>query len=195
VETTLPLALTARNVLARPVTARLVVVAEVVVESTAMRFVNVELAVEMMPLLKVWRALHVFALPKFKPMVLVVDPLYPPAKVRVPSAVRELRFNPRATPEMVELARYELLIEVVADTAPLVPKRRPEREPTDRPPVVVVEVTARVPVAVRLPPRKVLPETSRRFEGEVVPIPKLPLALKVVRTLPVLFFSWKRSPV
>jgi len=89
----LPFALTARNVFARPVTARLVVVAEVVVESTAMRFVNVELAVEMMPLLKVWRALHVFALPKFQTDGPCVDPLYPPGQVRVPSAVRELRFK------------------------------------------------------------------------------------------------------
>ena len=100
-ETTLPFPLTARKVLANPVTARLVVVAEVVVESPTTRFVNVELAVEMMPLLKVCKADHVLALPRFKPIVLVVDPLYPPARVRVPSADKVLRFNPRATPDIV----------------------------------------------------------------------------------------------
>jgi hypothetical protein len=126
VETTLPFALTARKVLARPVTARLVVVAEVVVERPATRLVNVELAVEMIPLLKVCKADHVFALPRFKPMVLVVDPLYPPAKVRVPSAVRELRFNPRATPEMVELARYALVMELFGSDTVLVAMRLPK---------------------------------------------------------------------
>ena len=39
-----------------------------------------------------------------------------------------------------------------ADTAPFVPHSRPLSDATDRPPVVVVEVTARVPVAVMLPP-------------------------------------------
>ena len=44
------------------------------------------------------------------------------------------------------------------------------------PAIVLVPVlkTAKVPVAVTFPPRKVLPETSRRFERVVVPIPKSP---------------------
>ena len=58
VETTLPLALTARYVLARPVNAKFVVVAFVVVE-----FPNV------------WPPVQVFALPRFKLIVLVVEPL------------------------------------------------------------------------------------------------------------------------
>jgi hypothetical protein len=41
-----------------------------------------------------------------------------------------------------------------------------------------VEVTVMVPVAVRLPPKKVLPETSRRLVGEVVPIPKDPVPVR-----------------
>ena len=65
-------------------------------------------------------------MPKFKPTVLVVDPLYPPAKVRVPSAVRELRFNPRATPEMVELARYALVMELFGSDTVLVAMRLPK---------------------------------------------------------------------
>src|ERR1035437_1464965 len=65
-----------------------------------------------------------------------------------------------------------------ADTAPLVPHSRPESDPIERPPVVVVEVTARVPVAVIFAPvifpeKYPLPETSNLFEGEVVPIPTL----------------------
>ena len=126
VETTLPLALTARNELVMPVTARLVVVAEVVVERPATRFVNVELAMEMIPLLKVCKAVQVFPLPRFKPIVLVVDPLYPPAKVRVPSAVRELRFNPRAIPLMVELANSALVMELFGSDTVLVAMRLPK---------------------------------------------------------------------
>ena len=105
----LPFALTARKVLARPVTARLVVVADVVVLNP-----------------KVCPPVQVLALPRFKPTVLVVDPLYPPAKVRVPSAVRELRFNPRATPEMVELARYALVMELFGSDTVLVAMRLPK---------------------------------------------------------------------
>ena len=60
VETMLPLAFTARYVLESPVTARFVVVAEVVVERTATRLENVELAVEMIPLLNVCRDVQVF---------------------------------------------------------------------------------------------------------------------------------------
>jgi hypothetical protein len=126
VEIMLPFALTARKVLANPVTARLVVVALVVVESPTTRFVNVELAVEMIPLLKVCKADQVLVLPRFKPTVLVVDPLYPPAKVRVPSAVRELRFNPRATPEMVELVRYAFVMELFGSDTVLVAMRLPK---------------------------------------------------------------------
>ena len=157
----LPFPLTARKVLASPVTARLVVVAEVVVERPATRFENVELAVEIIPLLKVCSADHVFALPRFRPIVLVVLPLYAPEKVNVPSvAVSDARLFPRDMPLMVELERYELLIEVVADTAPLVPKSNPEREATDRPPanveVAVVEVAFTAPnvpvVAARIVP-------------------------------------------
>ena len=169
----LPFALTARKVLARPVTARLVVVAEVVVERPATRFENVELAVEMIPLLKVCKADQVLALPRFKPIVLVVDPLYPPAMLRVLSGERVARLDPRDIPLMVELARYELLIEVVADTAPLVPNKRPEREAMFNPPAKVL--VAVVEAAVRLPLKYPFPLTSKAFEGEVVPMPTLPL--------------------
>lgn len=40
---------------------------------------------------------------------------------------------------------------------------------------VVLPETARVPVAVKLPPRKVLPETSNLFVGEVEPMPTFPV--------------------
>lgn len=60
-------------------------------------------------LVNVWRAVQVLALPRFSPMVLAVPPLYAPEKVRVESvAVRSARFEPRAIPLMVELARSVL---------------------------------------------------------------------------------------
>ena len=145
------MALTARNVLARPVTARLVVVALVVVERPAIRLEKVELAVEMMPLLKVCRALHILVLPRLRPTVLAVPPLYDPEKVKVLSvAVRAAKLLPRDMPLMVELARYELDMEVVADTAPLVPRSRPESDPSDRPLVVVVPFTVNPPANVEV---------------------------------------------
>ena len=126
VDTTLPFALTARNVLASPVTARLVVVALVVVDSPTTRLSKVELAVEMMPLLKVCKADHVLALARFNPTVLVVEPLYPPARVRVPSADKVLRFNPRAMPLMVELARKAFVMELFGSDTVLVAMRLPK---------------------------------------------------------------------
>jgi hypothetical protein len=50
-----------------------------------------------------------------------------------------------------------------------------EDEVKTREPLVMRPLAVNVPVAVTLPPRKVLPETSKRFEGEVVPMPTKPL--------------------
>ena len=82
-------------------------------------------------------------------LLTVALPLYE-LPVKVLLVERLLRLFPRDMPLMVELARYELLIDVVADTAPLVPNRRPVIDATDRPPVVVVPVTVWNPVVVRL---------------------------------------------
>ena len=108
-------------------------------------------------ILKFCCVVHVFGFARFNPIVLVVLPLYPPASVRVEfAAVNVARFND-------EVASWV--------TAPFVAKSNPFSDATDRPPVVVVDVTDRVPVAVTFPPKYELPATSRRFEGEVVPIP------------------------
>ena len=138
-DTTLPFALTARKVLARPVMAKFVVVALVVVDIAMVTPWNVvEAAVQTFPVLR------------FMPQLLTVAlPLYE-LPVKVLLVERLLRLFPRDMPLMVELARYELLIDVVADTAPLVPNRRPVIDATDRPPVVVVPVTVWNPVVVRL---------------------------------------------
>jgi len=136
----LPFALTARKVLASPVTARLVVVAEVVVERPATRFVNVELAVEMIPLLKVCRADHVFALLRFKPTVLVVDPLYPPAMLRVLSVERVARLDPRNIPLIVELASSAFVIELLGNRTVLVAMIEPKYPRVDMRLVPVVRV-------------------------------------------------------
>lgn len=175
----------------------------------------------------------------FKPGAVLV-PVPPLATARVPPNVRvpelvigpPVRVSPVEPPEPLTEVTVPSPSELVpiADTAPLVPQRRPEREPTDRPPVVVVPVieadeaaivpvavilvaikfpfterfpakvlvavaevetkadavevaedvidpellipaTVSVPVAVKLPARKVSPKTSNLFEGEVVPIP------------------------
>ena len=45
------------------------------------------------------------------------------------------------------------------------------------PEVRAMGVRANVPVAVKVPPRKVLPATSRRLVGEVVPMPTLPFII------------------
>jgi len=52
------------------------------------------------------------------------------------------------------------------------------RKPFSEVAKVVAPVIASVPVAVRLPPRKVLPATSRAFDRVLVPIPT-PLAVTV----------------
>ena len=66
-----------------------------------------------------------------------------------------------------------------ADTAPFVPHSRPESDPTDRPPVVVVDVTAKVPVAVIfapviLPEKYPSPMTVSFDEGVDEPMPTFP---------------------
>ena len=61
--------------------------------------------------------------------------------------------------------------EVVADNKPFVAWTNPLREVAK----VVAPLTVNVPVAVRFPPRKVFPETSKRFDGDVVPIPTFPV--------------------
>ena len=70
-----------------------------------------------------------------------------------------------------------------AETRPFVPNKRPFKDDAR----VVAPATARVPVAVRFPPRNVLPETSSLFEGEVVPMPTLPL--ESMRNLSALFVT------
>src|SRR3989344_2552008 len=47
---------------------------------------------------------------------------------------------------------------------------------------VAAPATASVPVAVKLPPKNVLPATSRRLVGEVVPMPKLPESVRRARS-------------
>lgn len=51
----------------------------------------------------------------------------------------------------------------------------------ETPEVRAIGVNATVPVAVSVPPRKVLPATSRRLVGEVVPMPMLRLLFKMVK--------------
>ena len=54
-------------------------------------------------LVKVWRAVQALALPRARPTVLAVAPVYEPEKVSVPSvAVRAPKVLPRAIPLMVE---------------------------------------------------------------------------------------------
>ena len=54
----------------------------------------------------VWSAVHVFAFPRLRPIVLAVPPLYVPENVRVESVAERLaRLDPRDTPEIVELVR------------------------------------------------------------------------------------------
>ena len=62
---------------------------------------------------------------------------------------------------------------VVAFTVPAVSAPETVRLVVEALPREVWPRIARVPVAVRLPPRNVLPETSRRLDGDVVPMPTL----------------------
>jgi hypothetical protein len=57
----------------------------------------------------VWRAVHVLAFPRLRPIVLAVAPVYVPEKVRVESVAERLaRVPPRAIPDIVELERPAL---------------------------------------------------------------------------------------
>ena len=83
----------------------------------------------------------------------------------------------------------------VADIAPLEPKRTPESEPTDSPPVVVVEVTARVPVAVKFATLR-LPENSPLPANVLVAVPDVAtnadaveVAVEVIAALFVMPFT------
>ena len=68
---------------------------------------------------------------------------------------------------------------------PFVPHNRPLSDATDRPPVVVVEVTESVPVAVTLPAKYELPTTDSLANGELVPSPRFPNELRVMILSPV----------
>ena len=86
---------------------------------------------------------HVLAFPKFKPTVLVVEPLYPPTKVRVPSADKVLRLEPRDMPLMVELVRYALsMVEPCQTPVVIVPRLVKEEVTTLDASVVPVNVPA-----------------------------------------------------
>ena len=66
----------------------------------------------------VWRAVQLLALPRLRPMVRAMAPVYVSEKVRVLSvAVRLARVPPRAIPEMVEFWSW-LLPMVVVETRP-----------------------------------------------------------------------------
>lgn len=65
--------------------------------------------------------------------------------------------------------------DVVADMRPFVACRKPFKDEAS----VVVPNIESVPVAVRLPPRKVLPETSKAFDSVLVPMPTAPAKVEV----------------
>ena len=110
-------------------------------------------------LVKLWRAVQVLALPRFRPIVLAVPPLYVPEKVRVVSvAVRSARFPPKAIPEMVELAR-SVLATVAQVAAP-----RADRERTNWLVHEVPAYSAKVPLALVRVRAEVKPETAKSFD-------------------------------
>lgn len=82
-----------------------------------------------------------------------------------PSVKDDWPVPPLLTPSTPESALIDG--EVVEVTKPLVAWRKPLSELAS----VVAPATFNVPVAVRFPPRKVLPATSSRLVGEVVPMP------------------------
>ena len=83
----------------------------------------------------------------------------------------------------------------VADIAPLEPKRTPESDATDSPPVVVVEVTASVPVAIkfatlRLPENSPLPANVLVADADVATnADAVEVAVEVIAPLLVMPFT------
>ena len=95
----------------------------------------------------------------------------PPVEYRKPYGKEVAPVPPFATPKVPDRAFNEG--EVVAETRPFVAWINPLSDEAR----VVAPFTDRVPVAVRLPPRNVLPATSSLLDGEDVPTPNLPFTL------------------
>ncbi len=84
--------------------------------------------------MKVWFVVQVLLLPKLRPIVLAVPPLYVPENVRVESvAVRSARLLPRAIPEIVEFWSEALGMLEVTSAPPEILRPVPVRSLKDSP--------------------------------------------------------------